>query len=158
MPGYILLLAKLKEEGRSFQSEQAKTYPLNYLLHVGVKLTFIKVFIILFYPACWNREHPGNFQNKSVSSSFSSVSRYVLFLAKVKGRGRPFWRVQEGGRIVRLPPRAFGCHKRWKVSTFVKFKIILLLLCFSLYLLTNKHSRTWGSLINLWIDSRICQK
>ena len=29
-------------------------------------------------------------QNRSVSSSFNWVSRYILFLAKLKGRGRPF--------------------------------------------------------------------
>ena len=34
--------------------------------------------------------HPGNFQNKSVSSPFNWVSRYILFLAKLKGRRRPF--------------------------------------------------------------------
>ena len=33
------------------------------------------------------------FQNKSVSSPFNWVSRYILFLAKVKGKGRPSLRV-----------------------------------------------------------------
>ena len=37
---------------------------------------------------CENREHPGNFQNKSVSSAFSCVSRCILFLAKRKGARR----------------------------------------------------------------------
>ena len=32
-----------------------------------------------------NKEHPANFQNKSVSSAFSLVSRYILFLAKLNG-------------------------------------------------------------------------
>ena len=45
-----------------------------------------------------------------------------------------------------------------KVSPFVKFEIILPLLCFLLDPLTNKHCRTWSSVINLWIDSRTCQK
>ena len=35
-----------------------------------------------------NREHPGNFQNKSVSSALNCVSRYILFLAKLKGARR----------------------------------------------------------------------
>ena len=60
--------------------------------------------------------------------------------------------------IVRLPPRALGCHKRWKTSPFVKFEIILPLLCFLLDPLTNNHCRTWSSMINLQIDSRTCQK
>ena len=91
----ILFLAKLK--GRPFWSGQAKIYPLNYFLHVGVMLTIIKVLSSYSYSACGNKEHPGNFQNESASSPFSWVSRYVLFLAKVKVKRKPFWRVQEGG-------------------------------------------------------------
>ena len=41
-------------------------------------------------PTGEKREHPGNFQNKSVSSPFMRESRYILFLAKLKGRGVPF--------------------------------------------------------------------
>ena len=40
-----------------------------------------------------------------------------------------------------------------KVSPIVKFEIFLTVLCFLLYPLTNKHWRTWSSMINLWIDS-----
>ena len=47
---------------------------------------------------------------------------------------------------MRLPPRALGCE------------LILPLLCFLLDTLTNKHFRTWSSIINLWIDSRTFQK
>ena len=42
------------------------------------------------YSACGNREHPGNLQNKSVRSPLNWVSRYILFLTKVRGRGRSF--------------------------------------------------------------------
>ena len=35
---------------------------------------------------CGNREHPEKFEN----SPFSLVSRYILFLAKLKERGRSF--------------------------------------------------------------------
>ena len=45
-----------------------------------------------------------------------------------------------------------------KVSSFAKFEIILPFLCFLLDPLTNKHCRTWSSMINLWRDSRTCQK
>ena len=30
--------------------EKKKTYPMNYLVHVGIMLTIIKVFIMLFIP------------------------------------------------------------------------------------------------------------
>ena len=41
-------------------------------------------------------EHPGSFQNKLVSSSFKWVTRYILFLIKLKGKERPFL---EGARM-----------------------------------------------------------
>ena len=39
-------------------------------------------------PTRENREHRGNFKNKSVSSAFSWVPRYFLFLGKMKGLRR----------------------------------------------------------------------
>ena len=39
-------------------------------------------------PTRENWEHPGNFQNKSVRSALNWVSRYILFLAKLKGARR----------------------------------------------------------------------
>ena len=65
-----------------------------------------------------------------------------------------FWRVQEGGRIARLPPKALGCPKRWKSLSFCE--ILPLLFC-QLDLLTNKHCRASRSIINLWKDPRTCQ-
>ena len=45
-------------------------------------------------PTCENKEHPGNFQNKSVSSAFNWVSRYILFLTKLKGsEGKPRYKI-----------------------------------------------------------------
>ena len=58
---------------------------------------------------------PVGIGNTLTSSSFNWVSSYILFLRR---RGRPFWRVKEGGRIVRLSLRALGCHKRWKSLSF----------------------------------------
>ena len=110
-------------------------------------------------PTRENREHPDNFQNKSVSSAFNWVSRYILFLAKLKGRGGPFL---EGARKVatlwEYSQEHLAVMRDEKVSPFVKFEIILPLLCFLLDPLTNKHCRTWSSMINLWIDSRTYQK
>ena len=112
------------------------------------------------HPTCGNREYTGNFQNKSVSSPFNWVSRCILFLAKLKRIGRSFFEgCKKGGHIVRLGPRALGCHKAmskglsycetWNNSTL------------SLFLLdshTNKYFKTWSSMINLWIDSRMYHK
>ena len=64
-----MFLAKLKGEGRPFWNGKAWTYPMNYLLHVGVMLYYKSVHHPI--PTRENREHPGNFQNKSVSSAFS---------------------------------------------------------------------------------------
>ena len=72
-------------------------------------------------------------------------------LPKWRGEEGLFWKVQKGGL-------ALGCHKRSKVSPFVKFETILPLLCFLLDPLANKYCRTWISMINLWIDSKTCQK
>ena len=63
-----------------------------------------------------------------------------------------FWRVQKHCEIT---PRALGCHKRQKVSPFVKFEIMLPLLCFLLDPL--QISIAGHNMINLWINSRTCQ-
>ena len=106
------------------------------------------------YSFCENTKHSGNFQNKSVSSSFSWVSRYVLFMEKLKRRGRPF--LEGAGKRVALwdySQEHLVVIRYEKVSPFVKFEIILLLLCCLLDPLTNKYCRTWSSMINLRIDS-----
>ena len=41
-------------------------------------------------PTREKKEHPGDFQYKSVISAFNWVSRYILFLAKLKVREKPF--------------------------------------------------------------------
>ena len=83
------------------------------------------------------------------------MSRYILFLAKLKERERPFL---EGARRGGANCEITDVIRDEKVSPFVKFELILPFLCFLLYPLRNKHCRTWGSMINLWIDSRTCEK
>ena len=69
-------------------------------------------------PTCENREYPG-FQNKSVSSAFNWVSRYIFVLAKLKGRRRPFLEGARSGAILwDYPPRVLGCHNRWQSFSF----------------------------------------
>ena len=41
---------------------------MNYLFHVEIMLTVINVYYPI--PTRENKEHPGNFQNKSVSPAF----------------------------------------------------------------------------------------
>ena len=59
-------------------------------------LTIIKVFIILFL---LNREHPVNFQNKSVYKLFFQLSFQIYYLlVQTEGEIETFFgRVQEGG-------------------------------------------------------------
>ena len=60
-------------------------------MHIGLMLRTSTVFAILYLLClCGNREHPDNFQNKSVGSSFKGVPKSYLFLLKLKGEGRPF--------------------------------------------------------------------
>ena len=94
-----------------------------------------------------------------MSSPFNSVSRYILFLAKLKGRGRPFL---EGARRKKTlwdyPQEHLVVIWYEKVSPFIKFEIMFLLLYFLLEPLTNKPCRVWRSMIHLRIDFRTCQK
>ena len=102
-------------------------------------------------PTRENREHPGNFQNKSVSSAFNLLFRYILFLAKLKGRGRPFLKgTRRGATLWDYPQENLVVIRDEKVSPFLKFEIILLILCFLLDFLTKKHCKTGRSMINLW--------
>ena len=110
------MCAQVKWGRRTFWSGQAYIYPLNYLLHMEVMLPIIKVFIILLLLCQWEQETPGSFQNKSVNSPFNWVSRYILFLAKLKGKVQGWCKM--GDHLMRLPPRALGCHKRWKSLSF----------------------------------------
>ena len=82
-------------------------------------------------PTHGNREHPGNFQNKSLSSAFNWVSRYILFLTKLKGRGRPFLKgAKRGVTLWDYSQEHLLVIRDQKVPHFMKFKIILPLFCF----------------------------
>ena len=136
-------------------------------------LTISKMFTILcLLCLCGNREYPDGFQNKSVRSSFKWMPKYILFLfklkeerrsflllAKLKRRGRPFSEVaKRGATLWDYPQEHLVVIKEEKFCPFVKFEIILPLLCCLIKPLTNKHCRARSSVISLWIDSRTCQK
>ena len=91
-------------------------------------------------PTREDREHSGNFKNKSVSSTFNWVSRYILFLSKLKGKRRPFLEAaRRGPTLWHYLQKHLVVIRDEKVSPFLKFEIILPFLCFLLGPLTNKQ-------------------
>ena len=106
-------------------------------------------------PARGDREYPGNSQSKLVNSPFNWMSRYILFLAKLKGRGRNFLKgARRGATLWNYPQEHLVVIRDERFSPFVKFEMILSLLCVLLESLKNKHCRTWSSMIIFWIDSK----
>ena len=85
-------------------------------LPCGSILTIIKVFIILFLLV---RIENILSQKKRVSSVFNWVSRYALFLAKLKGRGRPFLKgARKGATLWDYPQEHLVVIRNEKVSPF----------------------------------------
>ena len=126
---------------------------------VEIMLTIIKVFINLFLLCLWKKRTPKKFSKQISGLSFQLSFQVCSLFGQNEGEWKAFFRdCKKGAHVVKLTPRALGCHERWKVSPFVKFEIILPLLCFLLDHLTNKHCRALSSMINLWKDSRTCRK
>ena len=76
-------------------------------------LTIIKVFIILFLLCLWEKGTPWQFSKQVSNFSFQlSVQVYSLLGQTEEERKAFFGGFKKGGRIVRLPQRALGCHKR----------------------------------------------
>ena len=151
VPKYILFLARLEWTSIDLSSKLSLTS--------GDNVNCYQCSSSYSFSDCGNNEHPGNFQNKSVSSPFNWVSRFILFLTNKKRRGRPFlegacWRVA----FWDYRQEYLVVTKDEKVSPFVKIKIIVPFLCCLLDSLTNKHCRAWSFMKKLWIDSRTCQK
>ena len=81
------------------------------------------------------------------------------FLTKLKGKGRSFLEgPKKRATLWDYPQELLVVIREEKISPFVKFEVILHLLCFLLHLLTDKLCKAWSSMINLWIDSRTYQK
>ena len=49
---------------------------------------------------CENWGYLASFQKKLVSSLFKLVPKYILFMAKLKGEGRPFWNGEKHSLIL----------------------------------------------------------
>ena len=73
--------------------------PLNYLLptYRGNVNYYKSVHHPIPTPPLGTGSTLSFFENKSVNSLFNCVSRYIFFFPKLKGKERPFGRVQEGG-------------------------------------------------------------
>ena len=85
--------------------------------------------------------------------------RILCFLNKLKGKGRPFLEgPKKGATLWDYPQEHMVVIREEKISPFVKFEVILHLLCFLLHLPTGKLYKAWSSMINLWIDSRTYQR
>ena len=101
-------------------------------------------------PTRENRKHPGDFENKSVRLSLQLNVQIYSPLDQTEGETKTFF----GGYKKRVmlsdyPQEHLVVIRDEKVSPFLKYEIILPLLCFLLYLLKHKHGRTWSSMINL---------
>ena len=148
-PKYNLFLAKLKREGRPLWNGKPQTYPINYLLPVGVMLTIMKVSIILFLLV--------GIRNIKDMISFQLRVRIYSLLGQTEGEMKAEG-CKRGATLGDCPQEHLLVIRDEKVSPFVKFEIILPLLCFLLDLPANKHCKTCSSMINLWVDSRTYQK
>ena len=117
----------------------------------------IKVFIILFLLV-------GIANILEIFKIVSKLSFQLSFqvyslLSQTEEERKAFFRGRKkGDHIMRLRQEHFVVIGNEKVSPYVKFEIILPLLCFLLDPLTNKLCSTWSSMINLWINPRTCQK
>ena len=84
-----------------------KSIELSYELSLtcGVNVNYYKS-VHHTIPTPENKKQPGNFQNKSGSSAFNSLSRYTLVLAKLKREEGLSWRVQEEGSHCEITPKS----------------------------------------------------
>ena len=129
-------------------------------LTYGGNVNCYKVFINLFLYVYRNREHPGNFQNKSINSPFNWVSKYIIFLPKLKGKERLSLEGCKKGHHIAwdYSNKHFVDIRDKKSPSFYEIWNNPTPPLFLLDFLTNKHCRAWRSIMNLWIDSRTYQK
>ena len=85
----------------------------------GVRLTIIKVSIIAFLLCLWELTKRWQFSKQIRKLSLElSVQVYYVLGQTEEGSKAFFGGCKKGCRIVRLPPRAVGCHKRCKSLSF----------------------------------------
>ena len=122
---------------------------------MGLMLTIIKVFIILFLLCLWGLGTPWQV-SKQISKLFFK-QRPGIFSSWRNWRGEEGLFLESARRETAsydYPQKHLVFTRDKKVSPFVKFKIIPTLLCYLLDSLTYKYCRAWNSMINLWIEFR----
>ena len=113
--------AQVKWERRPFWSGHIYIYLLNHLLHMGVMLTIVKVFINLFLLCLWEQRTPWQFLKQISKLSFQLSVQIYFLLGQTEGERNTFFGgCKKTDYIVRLSPRAVGYHKRWKGLSFCK--------------------------------------
>ena len=164
--------AFLERTSKYFSSKPSLTYRdnVNYYksihhpiptLSVGIGNTlrnnFQNKWISLYIHSKWiNQEEyiPGH----SIERIQLSVQVYTL-LDQTEEEGKTFLGgARSWAALWDYPQEHLVFIRGEKVCPLVKFEIIIPLLCGLLNAVTNKHCRAWSSMINLWIDSRTCQK
>ena len=92
MPKYSLLAGDTNHISFSFHLHKMikMSKQQRFILHTGVVLTLAKCSPYSFYSACGNRECYGSFQKRISKLLFQMSAKYILFLAKLKGEGKPF--------------------------------------------------------------------
>ena len=111
--------AQVKWERRPFWSGHIYIYLLNHLLHMGVMLTIVKVFINLFLLCLWEQRTPWQFLKQISKLSFQlSVQIYSLLGQTEWERNVFFGGCKKVDKIVRLSPTALSCQKWWKSLFF----------------------------------------
>ena len=128
---FFQMSAQVKWERRPFWSDKKHRFILWTIsyLHTGVMLTIIKVFIILFLLCLWEQGASWQFSNKISKLSFQLSFQIYSFLAWTEGERKAFfWKGAKRETTVQDYHLVDIRHE--KVSLFMKFEIILPLLCF----------------------------
>ena len=76
-------------------------------------LTIIKVFMILFLLCLWEQGTPWQFSKQISKLSFQMSFQIYSLLGQTESERKAFFGgCKKGDHIVRLSPRALGCHEK----------------------------------------------
>ena len=107
----------------------------------------------------WMKNHAITRLVSSETVWYLSISTWNLLGERRGEEGRPFLEDERTGvALWDYTHEHFVVIIDEKACSFVKLTIILSFLCSLLEPLKSKHCRAESSMMNLWIDSMICQK
>ena len=135
------------------QTEGRKKAFLNWKsIDLSSKLSLTCEGNINYYKSFY---HPLPTHEKGNILAIFKTNHQALLSIECPGRERSFLEDARSGTILWYYSQEYLVVIRdEKVFPFLRFEIILPLLCF----LLDAHCRSWSSMINLLIVSRICQK